>query len=105
MGNFYVRSCRLNDAILQNMLDESASKRPLISDSMPISALREEYENGSGSFVKQIDYLRSQGFIGVRRTRGDGDCFYRCKSFVALASPTLDEYEYSCKFSTRIRLD
>lgn len=63
---------------LQNMLDETASVRPYISQSQPISVLRSEYENGSGSFVKQIDYLQSNGFTSVRRTRGDGDCFYRC---------------------------
>ncbi|EJD04980.1 cysteine proteinase [Fomitiporia mediterranea MF3/22] len=67
--------------LTQNILDESASERPLISDSMPLSALRTEYENGSGSFVKQIDYLLSQGFGGIRRTRGDGDCFYRSLAF------------------------
>jgi ubiquitin thioesterase protein OTUB1 len=45
-----------------------------------MSALRAEYENGSGSFIKQIDFLKSQGYEGIRRSRGDGDCFYRCLS-------------------------
>ena len=34
--------------------------------------LREEYENGSQGFVKQIDWLISQGWSGIRRARGDG---------------------------------
>ncbi|THH04710.1 hypothetical protein EW145_g5318 [Phellinidium pouzarii] len=45
--------------LTQNVLDETASSRPLITESIPLAALREEYENGSGSFVQQIDYLRS----------------------------------------------
>ncbi|KAH8114898.1 cysteine proteinase [Phellopilus nigrolimitatus] len=67
--------------LTQNMLDETTPVRPLITDRIPLSALREEYENGSGSFVQQIDYLRSQGFTDIRRTRGDGDCFYRSIAF------------------------
>ncbi|KAJ2973708.1 hypothetical protein NUW54_g12016 [Trametes sanguinea] len=69
-----------------------------------MTTLRAEYENGSQSFVKQIDWLMSQGWIGIRRTRGDGqsvaplaysrpllishifttspgDCFYRSFAF------------------------
>lgn len=44
-----------------------------------MSALRAEYEGGSRSFVDQIDYLISQGYVSIRRARGDGDCFYRCE--------------------------
>ncbi|KAI8972593.1 cysteine proteinase [Trametes punicea] len=46
-----------------------------------MTTLRAEYENGSQSFVKQIDGLMSQGWIGIRRARGDGDCFYRSLAF------------------------
>ncbi|THH09672.1 hypothetical protein EW145_g1856 [Phellinidium pouzarii] len=67
--------------LTQNVLDETASSRPLITESIPLAALREEYENGSGSFVQQIDYLRSLGFTNIRRTKGDGDCFYRSLAF------------------------
>jgi ubiquitin thioesterase protein OTUB1 len=63
----------------QRSLDESTSTNlPLIATIAPIRALREEYEAGSRAFVLQIDYLQAQGFHGIRRTRGDGDCFYRC---------------------------
>jgi len=44
-------------------------------------ALRAEYEGGSQLFVKQIDWLMANGWIGIRRTRGDGDCFYRSLAF------------------------
>ncbi|OSD03720.1 cysteine proteinase [Trametes coccinea BRFM310] len=55
--------------------------RPLIAPLEPMTTLRAEYENGSQSFVKQIDWLMGQGWIGIRRTRGDGDCFYRSFAF------------------------
>lgn len=64
------------------MLDETASTRPYIEEVSPLPILREEYERGAGHFVKQIDYLQSIGYKGIRRTRGDGDCFYRCASIV-----------------------
>jgi len=66
----------------QDLLDKSASDRPLIADSAPLSVLREEYERGSGSFVQQIDFLSTnKGFTHIRKTRGDGDCFYRSLAF------------------------
>ncbi|KAI0830110.1 cysteine proteinase [Trametes gibbosa] len=55
--------------------------RPLISELLPMASLRAEYENGSQIFVKQIDWLMNQGWAGIRRTRGDGDCFYRSLAF------------------------
>ena len=45
---------------------------PLISPLAPMLTLRAEYENGSQFFVKQIDWLMAQGWLGIRRTRGDG---------------------------------
>ncbi|KAJ3995974.1 peptidase C65 Otubain-domain-containing protein, partial [Lentinula boryana] len=56
-------------------------QRPLIAEIAPIDELRAEYENGSPSFVQQINYLQSQGYSSIRRTRGDGDCFYRSVAF------------------------
>ncbi|KAF8813741.1 cysteine proteinase [Phlegmacium glaucopus] len=43
--------------------------------------LRSEYENGSAMFVKQINWLIANGYDSIRRTRGDGDCFYRSLGF------------------------
>lgn len=37
---------------------------------VPMSVLRAEYENGSASFVEQIDGLKAKGFGAVRRTKG-----------------------------------
>lgn len=65
------------------MLDEASEERPLISPLTSLDALREEYEGGSTSFVKKIDWLQKEkGFKGIRRARGDGDCFYRCQLLV-----------------------
>jgi hypothetical protein len=77
-------------------MDASIPSRPLIDEITPLSALYEEYENGSSNFLIQIDWLKNMGYISFRRTRGrattklnfircltqivtgDGDCFYRC---------------------------
>jgi hypothetical protein len=67
---------------VQNHLDGTTStKDPLIALLAPLSTLRAEYEGGSAeSFLKQFDFLKNQGWEGIRRSRGDGDCFYRCAS-------------------------
>ncbi|KAI0920455.1 hypothetical protein AcW1_002189 [Taiwanofungus camphoratus] len=66
----------------QSLLDETIPDRPLIAPLTPVMAsLRPEYEGGSQTFVKQIDWLADHGYIGIRRTRGDGDCFYRSLAF------------------------
>jgi len=65
----------------QSFLEDTTPQRPLIDALASISTLRAEYEGGSRAFVYQIDWLKSKGFIGIRRTRGDGDCFYRSLAF------------------------
>ncbi|EKM52617.1 uncharacterized protein PHACADRAFT_261168 [Phanerochaete carnosa HHB-10118-sp] len=54
---------------------------PLIGLLTKLSDLQEEYIRGNQTFVKQISRLVQQGYLGVRRTRGDGDCFYRAFAF------------------------
>jgi hypothetical protein len=83
VGVSFSRPCRCmadcGECAAQSHLEDSVPfSRPAISELAPLSALRAEYENGSGSFIKQIDFLKSQGYEGIRRSRGDGDCFYRC---------------------------
>ena len=70
----------LTENAQSHLEDAVPSSRPAIAELAPLSALRAEYENGSGSFIKQIDFLKAQGYEGIRRSRGDGDCFYRCLS-------------------------
>lgn len=65
----------------QKHMDNSVSSiTPLMAELVPLTVLRAEYE-GSDSFIKQIDFLSAQGYDGIRRSRGDGDCFYRSLVF------------------------
>ena len=55
----------------QEFLDSTVDPtRPLIDEAQPLAVLRAEYENGSPSFVQQIDWLEGKGFHAIRRTRG-----------------------------------
>ncbi|KAL6308845.1 cysteine proteinase [Sparassis latifolia] len=62
-------------------MSESIPLRPLIAPIESMLELRAEYEGGSQEFVQQIDWLVANGWKGVRRARGDGDCFYRSLAF------------------------
>ncbi|OBZ74856.1 Ubiquitin thioesterase otubain-like protein [Grifola frondosa] len=55
----------------QGLFDETVPERPLIAPLAPMQSLRAEYEGGSVVFVKQIDWLIKNGFIGIRRAKGD----------------------------------
>ncbi|EJD43683.1 cysteine proteinase [Auricularia subglabra TFB-10046 SS5] len=68
----------------QKMLEETgvvSRERELISPSLPMREIRREYEGGSPAFVRRIDWLVKQGYTSLRRSRGDGDCFYRSIAF------------------------
>ena len=41
-----------------------------------------------GNFYEGMaaDYLEKQGFTGIQRTRGDGDCFYRCMFYIFIST-------------------
>ncbi|KII84082.1 hypothetical protein PLICRDRAFT_118324 [Plicaturopsis crispa FD-325 SS-3] len=65
----------------QQMLNDVVPVRELIDTIASMDVLRAEYENGSASFVAQIDFLVASGYTGIRRTRGDGDCYYRSLAF------------------------
>ncbi|KAG8908836.1 hypothetical protein FRB99_003074 [Tulasnella sp. 403] len=67
--------------LAQELKDSEANIRPLISSTEPIDNLRKEYENGGTQVPTRIDWLESQGWGGLRRTRGDGDCFYRSLAY------------------------
>ncbi|KAG5653798.1 hypothetical protein H0H81_010468 [Sphagnurus paluster] len=66
------------------LFNESVPDRPLIDTIVPIADLRAEYENGKPAFLRQIDWLRDRGYHSIRRTRGDGDCFYRSTAFALI---------------------
>ncbi|TEB22481.1 cysteine proteinase [Coprinellus micaceus] len=54
----------------QRLLNESVPDVVPVSELAPISALREEYENGSQLFLSQIDWLVKQGYTHFRRAKG-----------------------------------
>ncbi|KDQ54548.1 hypothetical protein JAAARDRAFT_397855 [Jaapia argillacea MUCL 33604] len=82
----------------QGMLNDAVPDRPLIDQLKHIAVLRSEYEHGTPAFLQQIDYLRSQGYNGIRRTRGDGDCFYRSLAF-AFVERLMNSEEEELEFS------
>jgi hypothetical protein len=47
--------------------------------------IRDEYLTGDQTVVKKLDWLQDNGWDQVWRARGDGDCFYRCKSLYSLS--------------------
>jgi ubiquitin thioesterase protein OTUB1 len=56
----------------QAVLDEAVPNRPLIAPLVPMEVLRKEYESGNQVFIQQINWLIQEGYLGIRRTRGDG---------------------------------
>ncbi|KAJ1300728.1 hypothetical protein OPQ81_002372 [Rhizoctonia solani] len=83
-------------ALTQNIKNQEASRRPLVSPISPLSDLRLEfspfadvtdsglsdYEGPNANVLRKIDWLQKHGgWKAIRRTRGDGDCFYRSLAF------------------------
>ena len=70
--------------LAQKLRDEQTGNQPLISSVEPIEYLEKEYEGNDG-FLGKIHWLKQHaGFIGIRRAKGDGDCFYRAFAFAFL---------------------
>uniref|UniRef100_A0A5B7B370 Putative ubiquitin thioesterase otubain-like n=1 Tax=Davidia involucrata TaxID=16924 RepID=A0A5B7B370_DAVIN len=59
---------------------EEAEKIPFVGDKEPLSSLAAEYQSGSAIMLEKIKVLSEQ-FSGIRRTRGDGNCFFRSFMF------------------------
>ncbi|KAF6139797.1 hypothetical protein GIB67_022879 [Kingdonia uniflora] len=57
-----------------------AGKLPYVGDKEPLSALAAEYQSGSPVLLEKIKVL-GQNYAAIRRTRGDGNCFFRCFMF------------------------
>uniref|UniRef100_A0A2P2KV60 Ubiquitinyl hydrolase 1 n=1 Tax=Rhizophora mucronata TaxID=61149 RepID=A0A2P2KV60_RHIMU len=56
---------------------------PFVGDKEPLSALAAEYESGSPILLEKIKLLGNQ-YVAIRRTRGDGNCFFRSFMFAYL---------------------
>ncbi|MCL7048384.1 hypothetical protein MKW94_001972, partial [Papaver nudicaule] len=59
---------------------EEAVKKPYVGDKEPLSVLSEEYQSGSPILLEKIQVL-SESYASIRRTRGDGNCFFRSFMF------------------------
>ncbi|XP_026385643.1 ubiquitin thioesterase otubain-like [Papaver somniferum] len=59
---------------------EEAVKKPYVGDKEPLSVLSEEYQSGSPILLEKIQVL-SESYAAIRRTRGDGNCFFRSFMF------------------------
>ncbi|KDP23263.1 hypothetical protein JCGZ_23096 [Jatropha curcas] len=57
-----------------------ADKIPFLGDKEPLSALAAEYQSGSPILLEKIKVLGEQ-YAAIRRTRGDGNCFFRSFMF------------------------
>jgi len=71
------------------ILMEEVRDRPLVGEREPLSALEEEYAAGAGVFLTKIAALKSS-YGAIRRTRGDGNCFYRAFLFAYLENLILE---------------
>ncbi|KAK2973840.1 hypothetical protein RJ640_011768 [Escallonia rubra] len=59
---------------------KEAEKLPFVGDKEPLSSLAAEYQSGSPILLEKIKVL-SEKYAGIRRTRGDGNCFFRSFMF------------------------
>ena len=72
-----------DDDIMQQQYtiqSEEAKKVPFVGDKEPLSSLAAEYKLGSPILLEKIKVLDEQ-YAAIRRTRGDGNCFFRSFMF------------------------
>ena len=63
--------------------EEEVRNIPLVGEMEDIGSLEDEYKRGSSIFLAKIAALR-RGYSAIRRTRGDGNCFFRSFVFAYL---------------------
>ncbi|KAF8979152.1 hypothetical protein BGZ46_005747 [Entomortierella lignicola] len=86
---------------MQAIKDEEANAHPLVDDSVDLTVLAKEYENGSAAFRNKIMNL-AETHDRMRRSRGDGNCFYRAFAFawferILLAKDKPELHAYAVK--------
>ncbi|XP_074558142.1 OVARIAN TUMOR DOMAIN-containing deubiquitinating enzyme 1 [Curcuma longa] len=75
----YSCSCVDDGDIMKQYTDiraVEAAKIPYLGDKEPLSSLAAEFQSGSPILQEKIKLLGEQ-YAAIRRTRGDGNCFYR----------------------------
>ncbi|PWN43096.1 cysteine proteinase [Ceraceosorus guamensis] len=70
----------------QRAKEESFSGQALLGPQETLDGLEEEYRKGNyAEFADKVKWLREKGdFIGMRRVRGDGNCFYAAFAFAVV---------------------
>ncbi|CAF2766412.1 unnamed protein product [Rotaria sp. Silwood2] len=67
--------------LLQNEIEkEIAENQPLVSDKIPTAYLQNEYASDDKIYQDKVAELMKK-YKYMRRTRGDGNCFYRAFAF------------------------
>ncbi|RKP14371.1 otubain-like cysteine protease [Piptocephalis cylindrospora] len=65
---------------LANVQDEAVEGKALIGPSEDLEALKAEYDQGCSVYQRKITALKEQ-YPRFRRSRGDGNCFFRAFGF------------------------
>ncbi|XP_029642326.2 ubiquitin thioesterase OTUB1 [Octopus sinensis] len=60
--------------------DTVVCSQPLMSDRLPLNQLMKDYAEGDYVYQEKLKDLQSR-YRDLRRTRGDGNCFYRAFGF------------------------
>ncbi|KAL9386724.1 hypothetical protein Peur_019848 [Populus x canadensis] len=63
-----------------DIMQQQQSSVPFVGDKEPLSALAAEYQSGSPILLQKIKVLGDK-YVAIRRTRGDGNCFFRSFMF------------------------
>ncbi|EEC18856.1 ubiquitin thioesterase OTUB1 [Ixodes scapularis] len=72
---------------------EIAERIPLIDNKKDLSVLQKEYSLEDDIYQQKVKDLRSK-YSHIRKTRPDGNCFFRAFSFAYLESLLSDKQEY-----------
>ncbi|KAG0425548.1 hypothetical protein HPB47_027293, partial [Ixodes persulcatus] len=72
---------------------EIAERIPLIDNKKDLSVLQKEYSLEDDIYQQKVKDLRSR-YSHIRKTRPDGNCFFRAFSFAYLESLLSDKQEY-----------
>lgn len=63
---------------------QEAEKIPFVGDKESLSSLAAEYESGGSPILLEKIKILSEQYVAIRRTRGDGNCFFRSFMFAYL---------------------
>ncbi|KAI5600961.1 hypothetical protein Peur_003812 [Populus x canadensis] len=85
MQNEEQLTCKIEDLAnccggVDDDIMQKQSSIPLLGDKEPLSTLAAEYQSASPILLEKIKVLGDK-YVAIRRTRGDGNCFFRSFMF------------------------